>query len=1327
MGELPSGTVTFLFTDLEGSTRLWEEHAEAMQGALARHDELVRAAIDSQDGHVVKTTGDGFHAAFSTAHDAVVAAIEAQRALATESWTDTGALRVRMGIHTGEARHRDGDYYGTALNRAARLTAIAHAGQLLVSDATERLLDGGSETTFDLLDLGEHRLRDLTQASRIYQVCAPGLEREFAPLRSLDAFPGNLPVQLTSFVGRTDELTALIEMMGASRLVTLTGVGGVGKTRLALQAAAELLPNFQDGVWFCDLATASDETLMFQAVADAVGARQREGMSLADSIAEFLRDRAVLIVLDNCEHLLADAAWLASEILQRDPQVRILATSREGLGVAGEQLVALPSLSVPSASDDVDSAGTSEAVRLFADRAVGARPGFALGSSNVTAVSEICRRLDGMPLAIELAAARVTAMSPAEIAARLDERFRLLTGGRRSRVERHQTLRATVEWSYSLLETSERLVFNRLGVFVGSFDAASAEAVVADAAVEHWDVHECLTGLVEKSMALAEHTDDGTTRYRLLETLRAFAREQLDSAAETDTWRRRHAGYYADFSELAGPELMGADEFVWARRIEVELDNLRAALKWGLDAPAQADADLALRIIIALMQNVTRNRWDLGGWAEALLPRAQTSLVSGRAGVIAGAASWLMLHDDSDAAEQLALEAINMTAVDDALPLAWAYFVLGSARIRQGRMSDALDALNEGHALLQAGGAAPRYHTGLHGLASLVYLIVGDMDAARREADSNLEIARASGNPSLLVGALMYKGRAWFSAEPAAALAAFEESIALARAGASDSAHTIALGGAAQLHARAGDRSSALDLLRTAVGFDHDVGTRAGLGLTIERAIATLASLGEDALAATCVGIVQSQTVTAFRSLPQTDRIAARVADRMGAAAYEVAFARGTALAYEEVAPTLIGELDRLLLKSSDALRLIVCEHMFVCSEATILHADLDAFYASVEQRRPLGCAAGPVIVGAGVVLSSSYEARACGVRTAMGGRPGPPAVPAGDRGRRPHVGLLRGEQGGVRGVRADDAAGRGLSIDEAFLDVGGLRRVSARPPRSRCGCGATCSSSRAADHGRRGHGPSSSPRWPAAWPSPTVCWWCRPTASSPFSIRCPVSGSGASGRRPRTSSTSAGSPPSARSPSSPERPWSRCSGRRPADTCTPSRTTSIPGRWRWGAAGVRSGRSTRSAERRGHLRPSTPWSSPWSTASPAGCGPPGGRPHRRAPVALRRLLARRARTLSQATAQTQPILDAVRALLATAMPMIERQGLTLVGLAVGNLDDDDAIQLALPLDRHSGGALDAALDDVRDRFGSAAVTRAVLLGRDQGLSVPLLPDPPIS
>ncbi|HXY92917.1 MAG TPA: hypothetical protein VEP49_10600, partial [Acidimicrobiia bacterium] len=576
-------------------------------------------------------------------------------------------------------------------------------------------------------------------------------------------------------------------------------------------------------------------------------------------------------------------------------------------------------LGVPSSSSDA-AAAASDAVRLFADRAAMARAGFSVSAANLEPVAEICRRLDGIPLAIELAAARVTAMSPAEIGQRLDERFRLLTGARRDRVERHQTLRSTVEWSYSLLDDRERAVFDRVGVFVGGFTAAAAEAVVADDDIEAWDVVEGLTSLVEKSMVLAEEeAADGTTRYRLLETMRAFAREKLDANDQTDHWRRRHAAYYATFAEEAGRALSGPDELPWVRRLEADFDNIRAALRWGADAPEQADADLALRIIIGLAQFGPRVSWGMGGWAEMLAPRARASTLDDRTLVLTHAGSWHVLRDELEQAQELAREALGV--VDDPSPRAvsWSYFVLASATYRQGDTSGGLELIAEAHGALDAQHAEPRYHADLHGLASLLLLSVGDLEGAGREADAMLEIARLRHNPTTMAGALGYVGRARFTEDPGGALAALEESIALTRAGAADGFYTIVLAGASQLRARAGDRQGALEDLRAAIAFDHDMGQRSGVGLTIERAVAILSSSRDDELAAMCFGIVQSGAVTRFRSLPQVDRTAARLGERMGTDAYEAAVARGAALGAEEVVPALLAELDRLLAAASSA------------------------------------------------------------------------------------------------------------------------------------------------------------------------------------------------------------------------------------------------------------------------------------------------------------------------------------------------------------------------------------------------------------------------
>jgi predicted ATPase/class 3 adenylate cyclase len=627
--------VTFLFTDLEGSTRLWQEHPDAMRPALARHDEIVRNAIETHAGHVVKTTGDGFHAAFATAHDAIDAAVAAQRALADDAWEATGTLVVRMGIHTGPAEQRDGDYYGTAVNRAARLMSAAHGGQIVVSLATEELVqDSGVE----LLDLGDHNLRDLTRAERVFQVVADGLTRDFPRLHSLDSLPGNLPLQTTSFVGRHAELEAIAGALDTARLVTLTGVGGVGKTRLSLQVAAEVLPRFRCGAWFCELAAAVDDDSLVQVVVSTLGVVPLPSMTFERSIVEFLREKSQLVVFDNCEHLLDEASRLAEAILRECPDVRILASSREGLGVPGEQIVAVRSLALPK-DGDFGTIMESDAVELFAERAAAARTGFALESSNATAVAEICRRLDGIPLAIELAAARVGAMNPHDIAVHLDERFRLLTGGRRSGIERHQTLRATVDWSYSLLEPPEQAVFDRLGVFAGSFDAAGATAVVTDDDVAPWDVLDALTSLVSQSMVTLDDSVEGEARYHMLETLRAYARERLDERSETDQWRRRHARRIAEFAESLVPELIGRDELSARRTLRAELDNVRAAVMWSFDGDDADDHDLGVRTLVALAPETTLDRsTGCSTWAEDALRRV-TRWIPGTRGVVLSCAA----------------------------------------------------------------------------------------------------------------------------------------------------------------------------------------------------------------------------------------------------------------------------------------------------------------------------------------------------------------------------------------------------------------------------------------------------------------------------------------------------------------------------------------------------------------------------------------------------------------------------------------------------------------------------------------------------------------
>jgi predicted ATPase len=518
-----------LFTDVEGSTRHWQEDEAAMRAALARHDKLVRAAIEDCGGVVFSTMGDGMAAAFANASDAVRAALDAQAALA-------GVLPVRMGLHTGEAELRDGDYFGTTVNRCARLTAVAHGGQVLCSEATASLVREAFPTL--LADLGEHRLRDLARPVRVFQVG----EGRFPPLRTLDAFPGNLPLQLSSFIGREKELERAAAALADSRIVTLTGVGGVGKTRLALQVAAEVLPRFADGAWLVELAPVRDPDGVPDAVAAVFEVTPRSGQSLLQALVEFLRGKQLLLVVDNCEHLLEPAATLIETLERACPRVAVLATSREGLGIDGERMLAVPSLVSPRAGASPEAVAEAAAVRLFVDRAQAVKAEFSVTSDNAAAVAQVCRRLDGVPLAIELAAARVQAMNPAELARRLEQRFEVLAGGKRGAVERHQTLRAAIDWSYELLSGAQQRLLARLTVFAAGCTLEAAEAVCASGAVEAGAVWELVAALVARSLVVAE--DQGAeTRYRLLETIRQYGEERLEEHGETAELRHRHAEY----------------------------------------------------------------------------------------------------------------------------------------------------------------------------------------------------------------------------------------------------------------------------------------------------------------------------------------------------------------------------------------------------------------------------------------------------------------------------------------------------------------------------------------------------------------------------------------------------------------------------------------------------------------------------------------------------------------------------------------------------------------------------------------------------------------
>jgi predicted ATPase/class 3 adenylate cyclase len=585
--------MTFLFTDIEGSTRLWEEDPERMRPALVQHDAISRATIESNRGLVVKSTGDGVYAAFNNALDALRAAVDLQRALADPAATSGVPLRLRCGIHAGAVEQRDNDYFGSPVNRAARIMSVAHGGQVLLSQAVADSLRGIVPTAVSLRDLGNVRLNDLSTPERVYQVVHPHLRQDFPALRSLEATPNNLPQQATRFIGREQVLMELQRLFAKTRVLTLTGSGGCGKTRLCLQIAADSLEQFADGAWIVELAPLSDANRLPLTVAIALGLREDLGRAISQTLTDYLKDKRLLLFLDNCEHVLEACARLVDLLLRQCPDLTILASSREALGISGEQAYRVPSLSLPDLNQTCtqDSVTTFEAVQLFLDRAQLARPDFEVTNRNAPMLASICRRLDGIPLAIELAAARVSSLSVEEINRNLNERFRLLTGGSGA-APRQRTLRAALEWSHNLLNDGEQAVFRRSGVFAGGFTMELVQAVARDAQLDEWAVLDHVSALVDKSLVVADAGD--APRYRLLESARAFALERL--APEMAEALKRHALAMLHFLQRVDSANLDGELRTdqYAALVLPELENLRAAYAWAMGEEGDLKVAIAL-------------------------------------------------------------------------------------------------------------------------------------------------------------------------------------------------------------------------------------------------------------------------------------------------------------------------------------------------------------------------------------------------------------------------------------------------------------------------------------------------------------------------------------------------------------------------------------------------------------------------------------------------------------------------------------------------------------------------------------------------------------
>jgi predicted ATPase/class 3 adenylate cyclase len=757
----PTGTVTFLFTDIEGSTKMWEKSPHAMQRVLSCHDDILRDAIEERGGYVFKTVGDAFCCAFLTAPDALEAALEIQRRLLSSEWEQIGPLRVRMPLHTGAAEERDGDYFGPPVNRVARLLSAAHGAQVLLSLPTQELVRDQLPAGTRLRNLGEHRLKDLYRPERIFQLSAPDLPSEFPSLRTLDAYRNNIPLQPTPLVGREREVGEIVDRVRREevRLLTLTGPGGTGKTRLALQAGADLLEGFDDGAFFIALATITDPAQVPSAIAGPLGVKESAEQPLLETLKSHLQKKHLLLVIDNFEQVL-DGAPIVTELLTTCPKLKVLATSRIPLRLYGEQEYPVPPLVVPDprALPPLKVLTQYESVRLFVERARAIKPDFAVTNESAPAVAEICARLDGLPLAIELAAARVRVLPPQKMLQRLGDRLKLLRGGARDLPTRQQTLRGTIDWSHELLDEEEKALFARLSVFAGGRTLEAIEEVCDPEG--DLDALEGVESLVEKSLLRQEEGSGGAApRFVMLETVHEYAREKLQESGEAEEVKKHHAEYFLALAEESESGLRGPEAATWLERLEVEHDNLRAALSWAL-AQEEKEVELGLRLAGALWQF-----WYLRGyysegrrWLESALAKDGRSSAARLKAL--KAVGWLADDQgDIDRAVAAAEEGLRLSAEAEIQKGAAAPFlrILGSAAYVRGDYERATQLFEESLALSQEVGDEKGVASSLHQLGN-VLSDKGDYQRAKAIYEEGLVQFRGLGDTAALARYLVSMG-----------------------------------------------------------------------------------------------------------------------------------------------------------------------------------------------------------------------------------------------------------------------------------------------------------------------------------------------------------------------------------------------------------------------------------------------------------------------------------------------------------------------------------------------------------------------------------------
>ena len=881
------GTVTLLFADVAGSTRLLSELGDAYGQLLADYRRITTEAAEAEGGTLIDTAGDGLFISFPTARGALNAALAAQRAFHGHAWPSGVQLEVRMGIHTGEPLADSTSLVGLDVHRAARICAAGHGGQILVSLTTRDLL-GADTAGAALRDLGEHRLKDLPHPERLYQVTGPDLPSEFPPLRSIDNWPNNLPRHLSTFVGRTDALAEVSARLGTTPLLTLTGPGGVGKTRLALEAAAQSMDEFPDGAWVVELGGLGDSGLVPETVAAALRIKEEPGVRLEQTLVHGIGVQRMLLVFDDCEHVLEAVAQLIDHLLRGCEGLRVVATSREALAVPGESLYAVPSLDLPAPDPDATLADLEavEAVRLFVDRARAVHPGFVLNERNAPAVAHICRRLDGIPLAIELAAARAKALPPEQIAARLDDRFRLLTGGSRMALPRHRTLKAAMDWSYDLLADAERALFVRLSVFAGSFSLEAVEAVCVGDPVDQIEVLDLVSRLIDRSLVAVE--EGAEARYRLLDTVQQYGQERLLEEDATGIYRTRHRRHMVELVDHHGPTLFaGPGAAPAAQRLAAEHENLRAALQWSDDDPDGADDEL--RLAAGLWRY-----WELAGylvegrnWLARALARTDGEISELRANALTGLASLAAQQGDLAAATAAHEEALAaQRTLGNPMAIAYACSNLANTAVERGDYARARDLYEESVAISRGAQDERGAAFAMMNLADVVSR-QGDAGEAERLYDEALAISRASGD--LMGVALALGRRATFSLQQgrtADARDLHNQALEIYRSfgdGRGEARTMMFLG---DIVAVEGDLAEAERLYRISIDQRGALHDRAGLATACDR-LARVLAMDDPERAAQLIGYADGQREAISGQLPPADRserdqLIALLQDRLG-------------------------------------------------------------------------------------------------------------------------------------------------------------------------------------------------------------------------------------------------------------------------------------------------------------------------------------------------------------------------------------------------------------------------------------------------------------